>query len=415
MAVCLLISWTTGMHSTRINQSRTASADRPSPGRSPVLDASTVAETTRPQADSGIGTSGETLESLRREIDSLDDELVALLNRRMAISRRVGRLKPATGQAVYQPDREAAVLERVLSAGGDGPLSPRALRAIYGEILSASRDLQRALRVGYLGPEGTFTHEAALRFFGSSAELVPCATIEEVFLETEKGNVDHGVVGVENSTAGAVAPTLDLLVDASIQVCGELELPVSHYLLGHGELSEVRRVCSHPQALAQCRRWLGQNLPNAERVEVASTVLAARMAEEPSTAAIAPSAAAKLYGLKVLAPRIEDSSANVTRFLVLGRERSRRTGSDKSAIVFAVKNRPGALRDALEVFARRGIDLTRIESRPSRRRLWEYVFFADFRGHPDDEVVREALAELETDALLVKVLGAWPVERAEDR
>jgi chorismate mutase/prephenate dehydratase len=273
--------------------------------------------------------------------------------------------------------------------------------------------LQRPLRVGYLGPEGTFTHEAALKLFGASSEYVPCATIEDVFLETEKGNVDHGVVGIENSTAGAVTPTLDLLVDATVQVCAELELPISHYLLGRGDLSEVRRVCSHPQALAQCRRWLGQNLPNAERVEVASTVLAARQAESSDTAAIAPAAAAKLYGLRVLAPRIEDSSANVTRFFVLGRSRSPRTGQDKSAIVFAVKNRPGALRDALEVFARRAIDLTRIESRPSRRRLWEYVFFADFRGHPDDEAVAAALAELEAGALFVKVLGAWPVDSGE--
>lgn len=355
----------------------------------------------------------ETLPELRREIDDLDEALVELLNRRMAISRRVGELKPATGQAVYQPDREAAVLEHVLSIGDAGLLGSRALRAIYGEILSASRALQRPSRVGFLGPEGTFTHEAALRLFGSSAEYVPCATIEDIFLETEKGNVDHGVVGVENSTAGAVTPTLDLLVEANIQVCAELELPISHYLLGRGELADVRRVGSHPQGLAQCRRWLNQNLPDAERVEVTSTVAAARLAEDPATAAIAPAAAAKLYGLRVLAPRIEDSSANVTRFLVLGRERSRRTGLDKSALVFAVKNRPGALRDALEVFAKRGIDLTRIESRPSRRRLWDYVFFADLRGHPEDEVVREALGELEADAQFVKVLGAWPLDRPE--
>ena len=257
-----------------------------------------MVETTRTDGNTGAEP-GETLDSLRREIDALDEELVALLNRRMAVSRRVGQLKPTTGQAVYQPDREAAVLEHVVSVGGDGPAgtagAPGDLRR---DPSRRAADLQSVLRVGYLGPEGTFTHEAALRFFGSSAELVPCATIEDVFLETEKGNVDHGVVGVENSTAGAVTPTLDLLVDASIQVCGELELPVSHYLLGRGELSEVRRVCSHPQALAQCRRWLGQNLPDVERVEVASTVLAARMAEDSSTAAIAPSAAAKLYGLR---------------------------------------------------------------------------------------------------------------------
>jgi chorismate mutase/prephenate dehydratase len=349
------------------------------------------------------------LRALRQKIDELDEELVALLNRRASLSVEVGRVKGGAATEIYQPDREAQVHTHV-AAVNTGPLSSAALRAIYGEILSASRSIQRGTRVGYLGPAGTFTHEAALRRFGSSAVLVPCATIEDVFRETQKGNVDYGVVGVENSTAGAVTSTLDVFLDSTVQICAEVELPISHHLLSRGTIGQIRRVYSHPQGLAQCRRWLGEHLPHAEQIETASTVLAAQLSKSPDTAAIGPEAAARLYGLTVIAPRIEDAATNVTRFLVIGPTRGPRTGRDKTAVVFSVKNRPGALRDALEAFARRGIDLTRIESRPSRRQLWEYVFFADMAGHPEDEAVAAALAELDRGASFVKVLGAWPVD-----
>lgn len=356
------------------------------------------------------------LNDLRRKIDELDARIVELLNERAELAVEVGRVKRGGGansDVVYRPEREAEVYAHVAGANA-GPLSSSAIRAIYAEILSACRAVQRDLRVGYLGPAGTFTHEAALRRFGSSATLVPCATIEDVFYETERGNVDYGVVGVENSTAGAVTSTLDVFLESSLQVCAELALPVSHNLLSRGELGGIRKVFSHPQALAQCRKWLGANLPHAEQVEVASTVLAVQMAESPEAAAIGPEAAGKLYGLPIIAHRIEDSRTNVTRFFVLGRERSPRTGRDKTAVVFSVRDRPGALRDALEAFAARGIDLTRIESRPSREKLWEYVFYADLAGHPDDEVVAAALADLDRQSSFVKVLGAWPAEETSE-
>lgn len=354
---------------------------------------------------------GSGAEALRRQIDETDERIVALLNRRAQLAIDIGQLKHRSGGAIYRPDREAQVLAHAAAAGA-GPLGPAAIRAIYAEVVSACRALEREVRVGYLGPAGTFTHEAALRKFGASATLVPCATIEEVFRETERGNVDYGVIAVENSTAGSVTPTLEAFLESRLQVCAEMELPIVHNLMSRGVLGEIRRVYSHPQSLAQCRRWLAEHLAQAEQVAVASNSLAVQMAETPELAAIGPEAAGNLYGVPILVRHIEDSSLNVTRFLVLGPARSPRTGRDKSAVVFSVKNRPGALRDALDIFARRGIDLTWIESRPSKRELWQYVFFVDLIGHPEDETVAAALSELEQGALFVKVLGAWPVESA---
>lgn len=349
------------------------------------------------------------IDTLRQQIDEVDGQLVELLSRRARLAIEIGRLKGDGSEEIYRPDREARVYDHVLSAN-PGPLPGEALRAVYREVLSACRAVQRELRVGYLGPAGTFHEEAALRRFGSSATLVAYGTIEDVFLETQRGNVDYGVVGVENSTAGAVTSTLDLFLDSNLQICAEIELPIAHSLLGRGELSQVKRVYSHPQALAQCRRWLGNHLPNAEQIEVASTALAAQMAETVESAAIGTETAGRMYGLSAIARGIQDASTNVTRFLVIGATRSPRTGRDKTGIVFSVRNRPGALRDALEPFAQRGIDLTRIESRPSRRRLWEYVFFVDLLGHPEDEDVAVALRELDEQSSFVKVLGSWPVE-----
>ena len=358
--------------------------------------------------DDGVE-AGQRVEALRQQIDRLDERIVELLNERARLAVEVGRWKRNGGRDVYRPDREAQVLAHVAAAGA-GPLGPAALRAIYAEVISACRALEHEVRVCDLGPAGTFTHEAALRRFGTSATLVACATIEEVFRETERGNVDYGVIPVENSTAGSVTPTLEAFLDSPLQVCAEMELPIVHNLMSRGEIGQIRRVYSHPQSLAQCRRWLAEHLAQAEQVAVASNSLAVQMAETPDVAAIGPEAAGALYGVPVLVRHIEDSSRNVTRFLVLGPARSPRTGHDKSAVVFSVKNRPGALRDALDVFARRGIDLSWIESRPSKRELWQYVFFVDLAGHPEDEAVAAALAELEQGALFVKVLGAWPVE-----
>lgn len=349
------------------------------------------------------------LEEYRRRIDQLDRELVELLNRRATLSVEIGRLKANGDVVVFQPDREAVVLAQV-EAANRGPLPNSALRAIYREILSSSRALQRPLRVAYLGPAATYTHEAAQRRFGSAAEFVPCKTIAEVFQETSKRGADYGVVPVENSTEGAVNNTLDMFVDTDLQICAEIEMPISHNLLSHGQLSDIRRVYSKAEALAQCRRWLNEHLPSAEWVEVASTALAVQMVKTPDCAAIASAAASAVYGVPVRAERIEDIANNVTRFLVIGPSASKRTGKDRTAVVFSVRDRVGALHDALEAFARHGINLTRIESRPSKRRLWDYIFFTNLVGHPDDPAVSAALEDLTRQCSFVRVLGAWPVE-----
>jgi chorismate mutase/prephenate dehydratase len=354
-----------------------------------------------------------TLKELRAEIDEIDRGLVHLLNRRARVSQQVGQLKREQAGAgndpqVYQPDREAAVYAHVREVN-EGPLGDDALQAIYREILSSSRALQRTLRVGYLGPVATFAYEAARRHFGSATVLVPCRTIPDVFADTQRQAVDYGVVPVENSTEGAVTYTLDQFLETDLKICAEIALPVSHNLLAKGKIEQITKVYSHPQALAQCRRWLAEWLPRATQIETASTALAAQMVSDTESAAISTEAASEIYGIPIVARGIEDFSTNVTRFLVIGRHMSEPSGHDRTAVVFAVHDRAGALRDALTWFAQNDINLTRIESRPSRRRLWEYVFFVDLDGHPTDERVARALQGLGESCPFVRVLGAWPV------
>ena len=388
----------------------------------------------------------EALAAIRQEIDAIDRQLIALLNRRAAASVEVARIKRATEGATYVPGREQEVLRNVLQAN-TGPLDEAHVRAIYAEILSASRALQRPLRIAYLGPERTFTHRAAEAAaqarFGSFVEYAAGRTVDEVFALVERGLADYGVVPVENSTEGSVGQTLDLFIDSPLKICAEIPLRITHHLVGRpagsipgGQggrgalaptsdfrlqtsdfLGAVRRVYSHPQALAQCRRWLLANLPHAETLESSSTAAAAqRAAEEAGVAAIGTEAAAERYGLAVLARSIQDQAHNTTRFLLVGHAIAEPSGRDKTSLLFSVRDRVGALHDVLGVFARRGINLTRIESRPSRRQPWEYVFFVDFAGHPSDTPAAAALAELEGACTMVKVLGAWPMEeRVEDR
>jgi len=353
------------------------------------------------------------LEAWREQIDALDRQIVALLNRRAELARQIGWSKRNQGEAVFIPEREEAVLRNVLAANC-GPLTTAHLRAIYGEVLSASRALQRRLRVAYFGPAATFTHRAARVRFGSFAEYVPARSIDEVFARTETGEADYGVVPVENSTEGAVTHTLDLFVESPLKICSEVSLPIVHHLLSRAaRLEEVQRVYSHWQALGQCRRWLAEHLPGRELVEAPSTAGAARQAAaEAGAAAIGTEEAAALYGLQALARQINDQTDNYTRFLVIGRQMSRPSGRDKTSVLFSVRDRPGALHQVLGVFARRQINLSRIESRPSKRKAWEYIFFVDLDGHPEVEPAASALAELEQECLLVKVLGAWPVEQA---
>ena len=360
------------------------------------------------------------LRAIREEIDQIDRELIALLNRRASASVAVARAKRSGGKdsastATYVPGREQEVLSNVLAANA-GPLTEAHIRAIYSEILSSSRALQRPLRIAYLGPAGTFTFRAAEAAaqvrFGSFVDYVPGRTVEEVFLLTDRGEADYGVVPVENSTEGSVGQTLDMFIDSPLKICSEILLWITHHLIGRGPLEEVKRIYSHPQALAQCRRWLTTNLPRAETIESSSTSAAAqRAAGESESAAIGTEEAAAQNGLPLLARGIQDQAHNATRFLLLGKQVPAPTGNDKTSILFSVRDRAGALHDVLSSFASRRINLTRIESRPSRRQPWEYVFFVDLGGHPDDPPVAAALEELQGACTTVKVLGAWPVER----
>ena len=352
--------------------------------------------------------------ALRAGIDSVDEEIVRLLDRRARLARRVGEIKQKNGLEAYAPAREREVLNRVTAlSAGDFP--KRGLEAVFREIISSSISLEARLKVAYLGPEATFTHEAALRSFGTSVELEPQATVAEVFTRVERGEAEHGVVPVENSMEGAVTHTLDELMNSPLKICGEVYLPVSQNLISkEGSLEHVRVVCSHPMALSQAATWLRHELPGARLEEVESTGEAARRAaREQGVAAIGSALAAEAHGLNVLARNIQDARTNATRFIVLGRAWAGRTGRDKTSVVFSVKDRPGVLRDALSAFAEEGINLTRIESRPSRKRAWTYVFFADLQGHPEEERVKRALAALEEHCPYVALIGACPEVSSE--
>ena len=348
---------------------------------------------------------------LRRDIDGVDDELLTLLNKRAALASRVGALKK--GAPAYRPEREAEILRRMAQAN-PGPLAAERVTGVFREVISACRGLEEAIRVTYLGPEGTFSEQAVRQHFGRAAEALPAASVDEAFRQCEAGVVQFTVVPVENSTEGVVGRTLDLLLTTPLRICGEIELRVQQNLLAKGALKAVRRVYSHSQSLAQCNAWLGQHLPNAERVPVASNAEAAqRAAKEKSSAAIAGQAAAERYGLKVLAKSIEDSPNNTTRFLVLGQLDAAPSGRDRTSLVMSAENKPGAVHALLTPLAENRVSMTRIESRPSRSRsaLWEYVFFIDLDGHQKDAPLAKALAELQAKAAFLKVLGSYPVAR----
>ena len=367
------------------------------------------AQTVQPEAGDAVPPPREEMETLRAGIDSVDEEIVRLLDRRAWLARRIGEIKHQNGLAAYAPARERVVLDRVADLG-EGEFPRRGLQAVFREIISSSISLEGRLKVAYLGPEATFTHEAALRSFGSSIELEPQITVAEVFARVERGDVQHGVVPVENSMEGAVTHTLDELMNSPLKICGEVYLPVSQNLISsEASMDRVSLVYSHPMALAQAASWLRRELPWASLEDVDSTAEAARRAsDEPGVAAVGSVLAAGAHGLKVLARNIQDARANTTRFILLGREWAARTGRDKTSVVFSVKDRPGVLKDALSAFAEEGINLTRIESRPSRKRAWTYVFFADFLGHPEEERVKRALQSLEEHCPYVSLIGAYP-------
>ncbi len=350
---------------------------------------------------------------LREEIDSVDARIHALLNDRARLARQVGVSKHADGHTVdfYRPEREAQVL-RMARERNKGPLRTEEILRLFREIMSACLAQEEPLKVGFLGPEGTFSQTATLKHFGHSVRALALASVEEVFHEVEAGLADFGVVPVENSTEGVVNHTLDRLLASPLKICGEVELRIHHFLMGAMDsLPKIKRICSHQQSLAQCRGWLDEHLPDVPRVPVASNAEAARRArDESGTAAIAGETAAEVYGLKTLATEIEDREDNTTRFFVLGRKLFQPSGDDRTTLLCSAlhTDAPGALFRLLEPLARHKISLTRIESRPSQRRKWDYVFFLDIVGHADDAHVKKALAALKKRASLFRVLGSYP-------
>ena len=345
--------------------------------------------------------------SIRGRIDALDRRLVKLLSARARLAQRIGRLKEG---AAYRPEREAQVLRGIL-AENRGPLPDAALARLFTEIMSACRALEDSMTAAYLGPQGTFSQEAAVKHFGGLTALAPCSSIDEVFRRVETGAVGYGVVPVENSTEGAIGRTLDLLLSSPAQVCGEIMLPIRQCLMAKRDrLAGIRKIYSHAQSLSQCQQWLARNLPRAERIAVVSNAEAARLAaRERSAAAIGPRTAAALYGLKLLARNIEDEAKNTTRFLVIAEHGAAPSGRDKTSLVMSTRNVPGAMHELLTPLAVNQVSMTRFESRPSRTGLWEYVFYVDVEGHQKDPRVERALAELKQKASLLKILGSYPV------
>jgi chorismate mutase/prephenate dehydratase len=346
---------------------------------------------------------------LRDEIDAIDDELLRLVNRRADLARRIGALKQ--GGPVDRPEREAQILGRMQKAN-PGPLPAERVAALFGEVISACRGLEEAIRVTYLGPEGTFSEQAVRKHFGRAVEAVPVASVDEAFRRAEAHAVQFTVVPAENSTEGVVGRTLDLLLATPLRICAEIELRVQQNLLSNIAIEDIRRVYSHSQSLAQTNGWLGQHLPHADRIPVASNAEAAsRAAKEDGAAAIAGELAAERYGLRVLARSIEDSPNNTTRFLVLGEIDPAPSGRDRTSLVMSAENKPGAVHALLTPLAEHGVSMTRIESRPARSAtaLWEYMFFIDVEGHQKDARVAQAIAGLRARAPFLKILGSYPV------
>lgn len=351
----------------------------------------------------------EELERLRKKIDAIDGEILEALNRRARVVQDIARIKRDNKKEYYSPKREKEILDR-LTGMNKGPFPNEALRSLYREILSASLSLEEPLKVACLGPLATFSHLAALRHFGSSSAVVPCESIREVFEMVDKGRADVGVVPVENSSEGVVNYTLDMFIDYDLKISAEIMLEISLNLLSRsGERSRVKKIYSLQQPAAQCRLWLETNMPGVPVVEAPSTAKAAETAAaEEDAAAIASELAAEIYDLRFVERHIEDSKRNVTRFLVIAREFPPRTGSDKTSIMFSAKDKPGALCDILLPIKKAKVNMTKIESRPSKRKAWEYIFFVDMEGHVEDRKVKKAIEGLKEHCLFLKILGSYP-------
>jgi chorismate mutase/prephenate dehydratase len=352
------------------------------------------------------------ISELRQAIDEVDSHILRLLNRRAVLAIEVGRLKAQQNLEFHAPQREEEIYAR-LAEENVGPFPSQAIRPVFREVISACLSLEHSLRVAYLGPRATFSHLAAMERFGLSAQFLAMRSIAEVFAEVEKGNADYGVVPVENSTEGVVSHTLDLFLDSTLLICSEVVVEAALHLLGKGSnLAEVRQIYSHPHAIAAARKWLETNSQHIPVVETSSTAAAAEIAaSEPGAAAIASELAADLYGLTIIQRRIEDRPNNMTRFLVVGRKASPPSATDKTSILFSIKDRVGALYRMLQPFAENTINLTKIESRPSKKQVWEYVFYVDLEGHAGEPRVQRALEALRDECMFLKVLGSYPKAR----
>jgi chorismate mutase/prephenate dehydratase len=364
---------------------------------------SAAASDNSPQPDPGA------LEKLRQQIDAMDGRIVDLLNERARIVVEIGRLKQATNIPIYAPDREKAVMDKVRRLN-HGPLGDRCLEAVYRELMSGSFALEKPLKIGFLGPKGSFSHLASIRKFGSSVEHVPLTDISMVFHEVSRGHIDYGLVPVENSIGGGVVDTLDAFLHSSAKICAEVKITIHHNLLAKEPWERIRQIYSKPEVFNQCRNWLAAMAKELDVQPAASSSRAAELAAaEPGVAAIGSSLAGELYGLHVLFENIEDNPDNVTRFFVISREAARKTGEDKTAIMFTTANKPGALAEVLDVFKENNINLDNLQQRPSKKVNWEYVFFIDAVGHADD--MKAAIEQARKHCLQLTVLGSYPTAR----
>lgn len=354
--------------------------------------------------------SSNSFDKLRNKIDTLDQEILDLLAERGNVALKIRELKAENSVGVYDPVREK-LIEKKLKELNSGPLSDDSILRIFREIISACRSLQQPTKVAYLGPEGSFSHQAAYNEFGGSSDLIPLGSFEEIFEEVENGRASFGVVPVENSIEGSVSMVLDLLSATHLTIAAELFEKINHFLLSKtGNIKDVNTVASHPQAIAQCKKWLNKNLPNCKLTETASTAEAARLASKrKNVAAIASEHAADIYKLGIVQKNIEESSLNTTRFFVVGNKINKPTGDDRTSVVFSLKDKPGALQKSFfQPFADAKVNLTKIESRPSKDRPWEYLFFVDFKGHSNDKIISSLLKKLDKSCMFLKVMGSYP-------
>ncbi|HIJ74241.1 MAG TPA: prephenate dehydratase [Candidatus Hydrogenedentes bacterium] len=355
-----------------------------------------------------------TLDELRARIDALDEQILELLNARAKCAIEIGKIKRSNDAVYYVPEREKAIVQK-LKQKNKGPLPESAVHGIYREVISAIRALEKATAVAYLGPSHTFSHMAALKIFGASAEFHPMASVSDIFTEVERKRIDYGVVPVESAMGGGVSDTLDRFLASDLNIINEVMLHITQNLLSNGPVEEIHKVYSKDQSFLQCRVWLKANLPGAELINTSSTSEAARIAaSEQGAAAIASTLAAEAHDLNIVAAGIEDASHNYTRFFVIGRQKTTPSGHDKTSVLLSVKDQPGALYALLLPFASAGVNLTRIESRPSKKKPWEYVFFIDMVGHTEEPAVKEALQKVAEHCNEMKILGSYPVGEIED-